>query len=276
LAPLAATVLNVSSDHLDRHHDLHAYITAKQRVYHRAHTMLFNRDDAVTRPVSASSADGLVLSFGLDAPLEGHWGLIHEDASTYLAFGSQTIMPVDELKIKGRHNWTNALAACALAQVAGIAIETMVEVLRSFTGLYHRAQWIRSIEGVDWIDDSKGTNIGATSSAISGIGGGIQGKIVLIAGGQGKGADFNELRASVAQHVSLMILIGEDAPLLQQALADVVSIERASSLEDAVQQAHQQAKQGDVVLLSPACASFDMFRDYNHRGEVFISAVQAL
>ncbi len=193
-----------------------------------------------------------------------------------LSYGKENVFPVDALCLKGRHNWQNALAACALAEAAGIARHYMVSVLQRFTGLPHRSQWVRSIDGVDWINDSKGTNIGATMSAISGIGGSMQGKIVLIAGGQGKGADFSELRTSMADYVRSLVLIGEDADLLERALADVVPILRAPSLDAAVSLAKSTARPGDVVLLSPACASLDMFRDFNHRGELFTAAVNAL
>nr|WP_051131821.1 cyanophycin synthetase [Legionella tunisiensis] len=168
------------------------------------------------------------------------------------------------------------MAACALAAAAGIKPDYMINVLKTFTGLPHRCQWVRTLDEIDWINDSKGTNIGATISAISGIGGSMQGKIVLIAGGQGKGADFTELRPPVAEHVRSVVLIGEDADKIEHALANVIPILRATSLEDAVIMAKSQARSGDVVLLSPACASLDMFRDFNHRGEVFANLVSKL
>jgi UDP-N-acetylmuramoylalanine--D-glutamate ligase len=152
----------------------------------------------------------------------------------------------------------------------------MVRVLSSFAGLEHRCQWLRTLDGVEWVNDSKGTNIGATVSAINGIGGSMQGKIVLIAGGQGKGADFHELTQSVADFVRSLVLIGEDADQMEVALSEVVPVSRATSLDNAVVIAKKHAKPGDVVLLSPACASLDMFRDYNHRGEVFASIVMGL
>ena len=204
------------------------------------------------------------------------WGLIDAEGVSYLAYGQERLLPVNALRIKGRHNWQNALAACALSHAAGIARSHMIDVLIRFSGLPHRSQWIRSIDGVDWINDSKGTNIGATISAISGIGGSMQGKIVLIAGGQGKGADFTELRAPMADYVRSVVLIGEDADILEEALTDLVQVTRASSLDAAISVAKAQARPGDVVLLSPACASLDMFRDFNHRGDMFAAAVEAL
>ncbi len=277
LAPLAATILNVTPDHLDRHHSLVAYRQAKQRVYHQARLLLYNREDRLTLPVMNDLATRAhTSSFGLNTPDKDDWGLITENQINYLAYGTEKLMPVDALRIKGRHNWANALAACALASAAGITFPHMIDVLQCFTGLNHRIQWVRTLDGVDWINDSKGTNIGATISAILGIGGSMQGKIVLIAGGQGKGADFSELRAPMAEYGRSMVLIGEDASKIAQALADSVHVLRAPSLEEAVNLARSEARLGDVVLLSPACASLDMFRDFNHRGEVFTSAVYAL
>ncbi|QMT61262.1 UDP-N-acetylmuramoyl-L-alanine--D-glutamate ligase [Legionella sp. PC997] len=272
LAPIAATILNVSPDHLDRHHTMEAYAQAKQRVYHQAQVALFNRGDHYTIPTSGVNH----ISFGVDAPEKNNWGLITQKDKIYLAKGSTCILPVESVLIKGVHNWLNALAASALADAAGISHHHIIKVLSSFTGLPHRSQWVRTLDGVDWINDSKGTNIGATISAINGIGGSMEGKIVLIAGGQGKGADFSELAQPIADYVRSIILIGEDADKIEAALANVVPISRASSLDNAVVVAKSQAKPGDVVLLSPACASLDMFRDFNHRGESFASLVNGL
>jgi UDP-N-acetylmuramoylalanine--D-glutamate ligase len=255
LSPVVATILNVSPDHLDRHHTLDAYVQAKQRIYQQTKVALFNRDDASTIPTEEYHSHLPTISFGNGSPGPGNWGLIKQDNKIYLAKGTNAFLPVDSLLIKGVHNWHNALAACALAEEAGIPFHHIVEVLKTFGGLPHRCQWIRTLDDVEWINDSKGTNVGATISAINGIGGSMQGKIVLIAGGQGKGADFQELT---------------------QPIADVVPIVRASSLDGAVALAKTQAKPGDVVLLSPACASLDMFRDFNHRGEVFASSVIGL
>lgn len=272
LAPIAATILNITPDHLDRHHHLEAYIQAKQRVYHQAKMALYHREDERTRPLSCVHQQ----SYGLDLPAIGHWGIRDVRGVPHLACGEDLLLSVNALHMKGRHNWQNALAACALAEAAQIPRACMIEVLQRFSGLPHRTQWVRTKDGVDWIDDSKGTNIGATVSAISGIGGSMQGKVILIAGGQGKGADFTELRESISDYVRSMVLIGEDAPLMEKALTDVVPITHALSLEEAVEVAQTLAKPGDVVLLSPACASLDMFRDFNHRGEVFTCAVNAL
>lgn len=275
LRPLAATILNITPDHLDRHYNFENYIKAKQRVYHQAHTALFHRDDLHTLPLEHTE-NQLQVSFGQDAPTPGNWGLVTHDGVTYLAKGDERILAVDKILIKGVHNWLNALAACALADAANIPIAAITSVLQRFTGLPHRCQWVRSLSGVEWINDSKGTNVGATISAINGIGGSMQGKIVLIAGGQGKGADFDELSQPIADFVRSIVLIGEDADKLEAALGHIAPIVRASSLEDAVSVAKGQAQPGDVVLLSPACASLDMFRDFNHRGEVFTASVNGL
>ncbi|TAL61150.1 MAG: UDP-N-acetylmuramoyl-L-alanine--D-glutamate ligase [Legionella sp.] len=274
LKPLAATILNITPDHLDRHHTLQAYIDAKQRIYQDAKIVLFNRDDPATAPQSTKHE--ATISFGQDAPKAGQWGLLKVEGKTYLAKGRECLIDVDSILIKGVHNWLNALAACALAEAAGIPMAAITQVLQTFTGLAHRCQWVRSLAGVDWINDSKGTNIGATISAINGIGGSMQGKIVLIAGGQGKGADFDELSQPIADFVRSIVLIGEDADKIEKALMDVVPISRATTLDNAVLIAKQQAQPGDVVLLSPACASLDMFKDFNHRGDVFTSLVNGL
>ncbi|KTD64642.1 UDP-N-acetylmuramoyl-L-alanine--D-glutamate ligase [Legionella spiritensis] len=276
LMPIAATLLNISPDHLDRHHSMAAYIEAKQRVYHNSGLLVYNRDDEKTFPTTTLVENQSLTSYGLGKPLSGEWGIVERNGVIYLACGERCILPVDKMLIKGRHNWQNALAACALAAAAGITQECMAAVLESFSGLPHRCQWVRTLDGVTWINDSKGTNIGATQSAISGIGGSMQGKIVLIAGGLGKGADFTELRQSVQDYVRSVVLFGTDADKIEQALSDLLPVSRVSSFEQAISLAKSQAKAGDVVLLSPACASLDMFRDFNHRGELFANLVNKL
>lgn len=276
LAPQAATILNVTPDHLDRHHHIEAYVAAKQRIYHQAKQVVFNREDSATR-IAASSSQAACFSFGLSSPQTAtDWGIITKAGRTYLAQGSTALLPVDEMILKGQHNWQNALAACALAQSINIELKIMQQVLKTFTGLPHRCQWVRTLEGVDWINDSKGTNIGAAISAIRGIGSGIEGKIILIAGGLGKGADFAELRSEVAQYVRSTVLLGKDAPQIAAAIKDICFTRSVNTLDDAIKQARQQAQPGDVVLLSPACASQDMFRDYAHRGEQFSQLVNRL
>jgi UDP-N-acetylmuramoylalanine--D-glutamate ligase len=273
LKPCAATILNISPDHLDRHGDYAAYIRAKQRIYHHAAYIVENRQDPLTHPTKESTA--MLASFGLDTPSVGHWGLCRVDDEWVLTQGEVSVLSVAEMCLKGQHNWLNALAAMALASAVGISRTAMITVLKSFQGLPHRAAWVRTLDGVDFINDSKGTNIGATIAAIAGIGEALAGKIVLIAGGQGKGADFSELNPALAQYVRTVVLIGEDASRIAEAISTVPLL-AADSMEAAVNQARLVAKAGDVVLLSPACASFDMFNDYKHRGEVFASVVCAL
>lgn len=275
LRPVAAAILNITPDHLDRHHTMEAYIEAKQRVYHQAQWLIYNRDDALTVPRTAETQQHQV-SFGLNAPQKGQWGLMTQGAEVYLMQGQTSVMNVTAMRIKGQHNWANALAACALASALDVSHDCMRQVLSEFSGLPHRSQWVRTINSVDWINDSKGTNVGATQSAIAGIGGAIAGKIVLIAGGQGKDADFRLLREPVMNYVRTMVLLGQDADKLEAALSDIVEIKRVQTLEDAVKTAHHVAHSGDVVLLSPACASLDMFRDFNHRGDVFTTLVGQL
>ncbi|MCL5272536.1 MAG: UDP-N-acetylmuramoyl-L-alanine--D-glutamate ligase, partial [Gammaproteobacteria bacterium] len=176
LSPTVATILNVTPDHLDRHHTLDAYIQAKQRIYHQSKVALYHREDSATVPNEAINPSQIAVSFGSDAPVDGNWGLINQQGTIYLAKGKDCFMPVESLLIKGVHNWLNALAACALAETAGIPQQHILSVLKTFSGLPHRCQWVRSLDGVDWINDSKGTNVGATISAINGIGGAMQGK----------------------------------------------------------------------------------------------------
>lgn len=275
LAPTAATILNISPDHLDRHHTVESYIQAKQWIYHNAKAGVFNRQDSCTFPPNVKDTLAL-FSFGEDTPREGQWGLLKQGGDIFLAHGKQPFLSVQELRIKGVHNWQNALAACALATLAGVPREAQINALKAFPGLPHRCQWVRTINEVDWINDSKGTNVGASISAITGIGSSLSGKIVLIAGGQGKGADFSLLADAVKEQVRSLVLIGEDADKIAQALAHLVPVEKAQSLEAAVQLAQTKAQKGDVVLLSPACASLDMFKDFNHRGERFTALVNAL
>lgn len=275
LKPHAATILNISPDHLDRHADFMQYKAAKHRIYKNASYQIYNREDENTRPERINPA-GKVSSFGLSSASPDEWGLIHQSGQTFLGLADNCLIKVDKLKIKGKHNWQNAMAAAALAFAAGIPEEAIVFVLEHFKGLPHRCQWVKTVDGVEWINDSKGTNTGAAISAITGIGSSSRGRIVLIAGGLGKGADFSELRSCVKAYVRSVVVIGTDGAKIEAALADLVPVLPASSLEEAVKFARNAAKNGDVVLLSPACASMDMFRDFNHRGECFTELVNQL
>ena len=274
LEPAAAVILNISEDHMDRYSCLSDYTAAKVRIYHGGGALVINRDDALVRATLAMVQHGRrVVRFGLDEPAEGDFGVCEQDGDTWLCRGNERLMPERELKIKGRHNTANALAALALGQVAGLSQTAMLRVLHRFTGLPHRCQWVRERQGVVWYNDSKATNVGAALAAIEGI---PAQKLVLIAGGQGKGQDFIPLREAVSHHCRAVVLLGVDAPSLQQALADTVPVICVASLAEAVTTAASLAQPGDAVLLSPACASFDMFKGYADRGEQFIFAVEAL
>lgn len=273
----ASTILNISPDHLERHKTLEDYAAAKQRIYRQSDYILFNRDEAITAPVSDHPQTSTVASFALNTPPTAQdWGIIEHSGRTWLAHGTSPFMDVAQLKVKGRHYWLNALAASALARQVDIPMECIIEVLQTYPGLAHRTEWLRQLNGVDWVNDSKGTNIGATQAALEGIGPTIEGKIVLLAGGIGKGADYRALIPGVQAFVRCIITFGEDGPKIKQALETTVPCYEAKDLAMAAQLAQQYAHRGDTVLLSPACASFDMFRDFNHRGEVFRQLVNAL
>lgn len=265
-----ATVLNVSADHLDRHGSLAEYRRAKHRVFAGCQKVVAHRDDPQTLPVVA--AESQLVTWGMTEPGEGEFGLSGEGAEAYLCYGSDALIPVSELGLAGRHNVSNALAALAIGHAAGLSMPAMVETLRVFRGLPHRCECVGDIAGVRFVNDSKGTNVGATEAALRGLGG--ERDIVLIAGGQGKGAEFSRLQAAVSRHCKALVLIGEDAPLLQRALADTAPVVLAASFEEAFATAAAQAESGDTVLLSPACASFDMFSGYEERGEIFRALVQ--
>lgn len=269
-----ATVLNVSEDHMDRYSGLPAYHLAKHRIFRGACQVVVNRQDALTRPLMS---DGLPCwTFGLGTPDFKAFGLREENGEKYLAFEFQNLMPVRELKVRGAHNQANALAALALGHAVGLPFDAMLSSLRNFTGLEHRCQWVRELEGVSYYNDSKATNVGAALAAIDGLGMDMDGKLVLIAGGDGKGADFSGLRDSVTKYCRAVVLIGRDASLIADALGDAIPQVRAASLDEAIAQSRALAQSGDAVLLSPACASFDMFKNYEERGQLFARAVGAL
>jgi UDP-N-acetylmuramoylalanine--D-glutamate ligase len=266
----AATVLNVSADHLDRYPSLASYAAAKARIFARCDTAVINLDDPliVAMPRAASST----LSFSLRSNLGATYALALHEGAWWLTRAGTPLLRAAELRIRGAHNAANALAALALGEALALPLAAMLEELRSFAGLPHRSQWIADVKGVAYIDDSKGTNVGATLAAVAGM----AGPVVLIAGGDGKNQDFAPLAAACRGKVRHAVLIGRDAPLIATVLAGVCTIERCTTLPQAVQAAARAAQRGDTVLLSPACASFDMFRDYAHRGVVFAEAVQEL
>ena len=309
--PHAATVLNVTQDHLDWHGTLEAYAAAKARVFGDKAVMVINRDDArveamVLPPSMVKNTKGRavqapprqVVRFGLGPPTRpGDFGLVVENGMTWLVRalvdeeGSrkrgwvadpqdlhlQRLMPADALRIRGRHNAANALAALALATGIGCSLAPMLHGLRDYSGEPHRVAFVANVSGVEAFDDSKGTNVGATVAALEGLGADkAPAKLVVILGGDGKGQDFSPLAAAVATHARAVALIGRDATAIEAALTKAgVPMQRHETLEAATAWSFEQAREGDAVLLSPACASLDMFRNYGHRAEVFVAAVQA-
>ena len=269
-----ATVLNVSEDHMDRYTDLAAYHLAKHRIFKGARQVLVNRDDALTRPLVADQLP--CWSFGLSQPDFKGCGLIEQGGEKYLAFEFKALLPVSQLKTRGAHNQANALAALALGQAVGLPMPGMLDARREFTGLPHRCQWVGQHAKVDYYDDSKATNVGAALAAIEGFGGDLQGKQVLIAGGDGKGADFSALVEPVSRHCRAVVLLGKDAARLEQMLTGHVLVLQVASLDEAVTAAAALAHPGDAVLLSPACASLDMFSNFEERGRLFAAAVGRL
>ncbi|MGL4668129.1 MAG: UDP-N-acetylmuramoyl-L-alanine--D-glutamate ligase [Saezia sp.] len=301
--PAVATILNVTQDHLDWHETMHTYAEAKGHIFGARTFRVLNRDDDGVMKFVPQAKEEISLgkkwevkerpiswmTFGVDEPNRaGDFGLVENGGALWLAQAltvSETsgfaglqmnlLLPVDALRIRGRHNASNALAALALASSAGCEMGAMLHGLREYRGEPHRVESIGIVDGVEYIDDSKGTNVGATVAAIAGLG--AEHRIVLILGGQGKGQDFSPLVSMVTDYVRAVVLMGEDAKLIQAALEKTgVPLVHATSLPQAVELCAKQAKSGDVVLLSPACASLDMFKDYKHRAQVFVDAVRGL
>jgi UDP-N-acetylmuramoylalanine--D-glutamate ligase len=308
--PSAAAVLNLTQDHLDWHGDMKSYAAAKARVFGQHAVMVVNRDDPqveamVPEPLVVKGAKGRpaktihrkVVRFGLDAPQHpGDYGLVTENGMAWLVRAMesdetikrkkgeeeeiflQRLMPADALRIRGRHNAANALAALALATAIGCPLAPMLHGLREYTGEPHRVEFIGAVGGIEAFDDSKGTNVGATVAALNGLGADkAPGKLLVILGGDGKGQDFSPLAEPVSRHARAIALIGRDGPTIDAALqSSGIATQRHDTLEAATRWCFEQAQPGDAVLLSPACASLDMFRNYKHRAEVFVAAVQSL
>ncbi|MFT4614412.1 MAG: UDP-N-acetylmuramoylalanine--D-glutamate ligase [Bacteroidia bacterium] len=264
-----ATVLNLSEDHMDRHGTMRAYRSAKHRIFRGCKAVVMNPSDPLSVPLVNTQVEQI--SWCMSEPLSNGFGLRTVDAQEFLYRGTEQLLPTQALSLPGRHNIANALAALALGYAAGLPLNAMLTTLRTFKGLPHRCEPIAVIAGVSFVNDSKGTNIGATQAALSGLGGDQD--ILLIAGGQGKGADFSQLRDAVSQHCKHVILLGEDADMLRAALSGAAELKNASSMAEAVALAAAAAVAGDCVLLSPACASFDMFSGYEARGDAFRAAV---
>ncbi|WP_370624424.1 UDP-N-acetylmuramoyl-L-alanine--D-glutamate ligase [Polynucleobacter sp. AM-26B4] len=306
----AATVLNVTQDHLDWHGDFEQYAAAKARIFSPNTIAVLNRDDDSV--MNMQSDMNRTITFGVEAPTEEDaFGVFHDTAAggiDWLVWAEpdaealelkakrrrkkadlddeplrlKRLMPADALRIKGRHNASNALAALALSAAIDVPMGPLLHGLREYKGEPHRMQTVAIVEGVEYIDDSKGTNVGATLAALNGLGqsssaSSARAKIILIAGGEGKGQDFSPLSQALARHAKAIILIGRDAPAIRSAVeSSGISICDADTLERAVELAAEMAESGDLVLLSPACASFDMFKDYAHRAQVFVDAVSDL
>lgn len=277
LRPRVATVLNLSPDHLDRYPDLATYAAAKQRIFVGAGTAVVNRDDVPARALANGVND--VISFGLNPAEQGRdWGLLARDShQTWLARGDQPVMPAAEVPLVGEHNLANTLAALALGDGYGLPLSAMRSAVAGFSGLAHRCTPVAQVAGVQWIDDSKGTNPGATQAALEGLARTLNpdARVVLIAGGESKGADFTVLTPVLARVARGVVLIGRDAPLIQAVVPAKVPSVMAADMQVAVAEAATLARPGDAVLLSPACASFDLFSDYRHRGHVFAEAIMA-
>ena len=273
-----AVVLNMSEDHLDRHGDMAGYHAAKHRIFQGVKKVVFNRDDSLTRPLVPDVTP--MQSFGLNAPDLKQYGILREDNGTiWLARGRERLLKSSEMYIQGTHNVANALACLALGEAIGLPLDTMLQTLKTFKGLEHRCEFVKEIAGVRYYNDSKGTNIGATLAALDGLGVAIQaqgGKVAIILGGQGKGQDFTTLRQSLEKYAKLAVLIGEDRPVIEKAIEGTTVILHAETLQEAVALCQQHTQAQDVVLLSPACASFDMFTGYPQRGHRFVEYVNAL
>jgi UDP-N-acetylmuramoylalanine--D-glutamate ligase len=315
--PSAATVLNLTQDHLDWHGDMPAYVAAKARVFGKNAVMVINRDDPAVeqlipqpeppkpgvrggKPKAIKAVERTVVRFGLDAPKRpGDYGLIVENGIAWLVRAMeadetikpkrgaaveeedlhiQRLMPADALRVRGRHNAANALAALALATAIGCPLAPMLHGLREYGGEPHRVQFVATVDGVEAYDDSKGTNVGATVAALMGLGADKSpAKLVVILGGDGKGQDFAPLAQPVARHARAVATIGRDAEAVEAAIAATgVPLQRHDTLQAATRWAFERAHAGDAVLLSPACASLDMFHNYAHRAEVFVDEVKAL
>lgn len=269
LKPVAAVVLNISEDHMDRYDSYESYIAAKKRIYSGAKYPLVNRDDEI---VSKMLTGNNVISFGLSEPGNNEFGLRTVDAERWICKGNTALIKTDDLMIGGLHNISNVMAALALSDSFNLDQKSVQKALKNFKGLPHRMQRVGIKNGINWFNDSKATNVGAANAAITGL----SGNVILIAGGESKDADLTSLKEAVQNHVKTLILLGRDADKIEQACHGLTEIIHANNMHDAVHIASQSAVTGDNVLLSPACASFDMFDNYEHRGDVFSAAVKAV
>jgi len=276
----AAAMLNLTEDHLDRHGSMREYGMAKQRIFEGRGVQVLNRDDPAS--VAMALPGRRVLTFGTGAPSSAEaFGLVRDAGRLWLAQGGARLLATDEMQLAGLHNAANALASLALCRAIGLPFEPLLGALRAFRGLPHRVEFVAEVKGARYYDDSKGTNVGSTVAALAGLSGTLApgAKVVLIAGGEGKGQNFSPLADVLTRTARAVVLIGRDAPLIEKAIEKAIAgagvpLSRAPSMQAAVDAAAAEAQPGDAVLLSPACASFDMFRDYKHRGEVFTALVK--
>jgi UDP-N-acetylmuramoylalanine--D-glutamate ligase len=269
LNTVASTILNISEDHMDRYPSLSEYAQTKRKILSGKGTVIVNLDDEylmslIKDDIHSRNVIGFTL---LEPTTDDQFGLKNLEGTIWLARGNKVLLPVNNLKIKGRHNIANVLAALALGTALDLPIQVMLETIQQFTGLPHRTQWILESAGVQWINDSKATNVGAAMAAINGL---ESDNLIIILGGQGKDQDFTDLGEVVQRKAKLVILMGEDADLIAESISPGVKIQKVTSLREAVDVAHDNATSGDIVLLSPACASFDMFDGYEHRGDEFM------
>jgi len=276
---IATSVLNVSDDHLDRHKTMKNYIQIKQSIYQQGKLAITNRDDITTKTPNEFQP---TLSFGSDKPHEDQFGIITDNNQAYLAFGEQRLIALKQLPLAGMHNALNYLTALAFGYSAGWPLNEMVDNLIGFTGLAHRCQRVDSKDNITWINDSKATNVGATIAAINGLAQTLtsedntKSSLILIAGGDGKGADFSPLIEPLSQYVSHVITLGKDGDGIARLVPNQTNVSKVTTLIEAVKMAKEHAKEGDIVLLSPACASIDMFKNFSDRGEQFMVAVTQL
>lgn len=269
-----AVILNISEDHMDRYESRAKYLQAKQRIFQNCRSALMNDDDLLTSAVSVS--DAAITHFGLDQQEQGKFYAGNQGDGDALYKGFDRLILASELKLRGRHNLANALAALAMGDKLGFSMHAMLAALREYEGLPHRCQWVRNLQGVDYINDSKGTNVGASRSAIESFGSICRGDVLLIAGGEGKSADFTPLREALSRWGRFAALFGKDKAEIGKALSGVVETVESNTLGEALAAVRHQARQGDVVLFSPACASFDMYANFEARGNDFIAEVMRL
>lgn len=271
LSAQVACILNVTEDHMDRYDSLNDYASAKQRIFDRCNTAVYWIDDPRTCPVTQNCKR---VAFGGESNQHGRFYVANQNGQSWVMDGNTPIIADTDLLIKGVHNLLNVAAVFTMLDAFGVDYRSVLSALKAFPGLPHRCQWVAETNGVAWYNDSKGTNVGAAQAAIEGLGAAIAGKVIWIAGGDGKGADFSVLQPVVKRYVRHAVLLGRDADMIAMAIASVCDITKASTLQEAVSIAANIAQPADVVLLSPACASLDMFRNYEDRGDQFVAAVK--